>query len=263
VSSGRAAADRVGPVDRQLLFVVGLARSGTTALTELLSTHPEIALGMERYKRLMLRRASVELRPSLFEPARFFDFTDGLTNITPDASPRWDAYYRHLAEGYDTATYVGDKVTGVRVRMILQRFPAARVVVIVRDLVEVAASWQRRADDPTDAGWREAWDAQEAAVQWNRGLRQLLRMFDLATGRIRVVEYRTLFGDPSGRSIHGTFDWLGLPASPAADTAFDQMHSRYARDLRDRAPELAPTERDAVATMADLEAWRAALRLVD
>ena len=37
---------------------------------------------MERYKGLWDRID--ELTPSLFEHQRFFDFSDGLTNLTPD-----------------------------------------------------------------------------------------------------------------------------------------------------------------------------------
>ena len=38
-----------------LLFVAGLGRSGTTALMEALVAHEEIALGVERFKRLYPR----------------------------------------------------------------------------------------------------------------------------------------------------------------------------------------------------------------
>lgn len=249
-------------MDRRLLFVMGIARSGTTALTELLNAHPDIALGMERYK-LLVHGAADELGPSLFEPARFFDFAVGQTNITPDLSPRWAAYYQALAEKYDAAAYVGDKVTGIRIRRILGRFPSARMVVIVRDPVEVAASWQRRADDPADHGWRSGRGSTEAVVEWNAGLRRLLTVSDRAVGRIRVVEHRTLFGDPSGAALHGTLEWLGLSASPAVAAAFERMHGRYVSRLRDRPVALPSADREAVAARADREAWRAVLRLAD
>ena len=38
-----------------LLFVAGLGRSGTTALMEVLVAHDDIAMGVERYKRLYPR----------------------------------------------------------------------------------------------------------------------------------------------------------------------------------------------------------------
>ncbi|MGY2701665.1 sulfotransferase [Nocardioides sp. HB32] len=37
----------------RLLFLVGLARSGTTALLHVLNAHPEVVIGMERYKRVV------------------------------------------------------------------------------------------------------------------------------------------------------------------------------------------------------------------
>lgn len=244
-------------MDRQLLFVVGLARSGTTVLTELLNTHPDVALGMERFKQLFRHGAADDLGPDLFERDRFFDFTDGLTNITPDASPRWADYYRHLEEKYDAATYVGDKVTVIRIGRIVRRFPSARLVVIVRDPLEVAASWQRRADDPADQGWRSGNGARQAAAEWNRGLRRLLHACDHAPTRIRVVEHGSFFGDPAGLSRSGILDWLDLPPSQELDSACARMHAQFGCRVRDRGVELSPSDREAVVSAIDDGAWRA------
>jgi len=248
-------------VERRLLFVIGLARSGTTALTRLLNSHPEIALGMERYKLLVLHGQGDELGPELFAPDRFFDFGDGDTTLTPDASPRWATYYRDLAEKYVAATYVGDKVTTVRIRRLLERFPDARIVTIVRDPVEVAASWQRRADDPDDRGWRPSRGAPEAAVEWNRGVRRLLRALDRTGGRVRVVEHRTFFGDSAGASVHGLLDWLGLSSAAATDAAFARMHDDFVA-LRGRPISLSSEHQDVVEATVDHELWRTVKALV-
>ena len=65
-------------------FVLGCDRSGTTALTRLLHSHPNVVLGMERYKQRLGIRDLPTFGPPLFEPERFMDFQPGDTNITID-----------------------------------------------------------------------------------------------------------------------------------------------------------------------------------
>ena len=57
--AARTRGARVGsptvPSDSNLLFLAGLGRSGTTALLQVFASHAEVALGVERYKRLYPR----------------------------------------------------------------------------------------------------------------------------------------------------------------------------------------------------------------
>jgi len=55
-------------ISKSYILVTGVARSGTTALGELLNTHTEICLGIERFKFQFLR-ANVYDR-ALFERGR-------------------------------------------------------------------------------------------------------------------------------------------------------------------------------------------------
>ncbi|NNE74056.1 MAG: hypothetical protein HKN26_10355, partial [Acidimicrobiales bacterium] len=45
------------PGDRNFLFVAGCARSGTTALTNLLNQHADLAISIERFNRITEPRA--------------------------------------------------------------------------------------------------------------------------------------------------------------------------------------------------------------
>ena len=54
------------------------------------AAHPEVAIGMERFKR-PLRDRSWRYSPDLFTAERFFDFSDGATNLAGDAADEADA----------------------------------------------------------------------------------------------------------------------------------------------------------------------------
>ena len=55
--------------DRQTIFVIGVGRSGTTAMAELLNMHEDICIGIERYKFKFVRRG--EFEGNEFEPDDF------------------------------------------------------------------------------------------------------------------------------------------------------------------------------------------------
>ena len=90
---------------KQFLFVCGCPRSGTTALMSFLCKHPDIALGIERFQ---MRARRHELRPSDFEPTRFFDVRPGNTWYTSLEQFPW--HYDAMRPKYAPAKYVGDKI---------------------------------------------------------------------------------------------------------------------------------------------------------
>lgn len=180
------------PTKRQI-FVCGTGRSGTTALARLLNTHPDIVVGIERYKsRLMTTRQPDDLA-ELFAKERFFEVTDGDTNIDLKRS-----YLNDTAKAkrkFDSARYVGDKVPNLyrRLDFIDNAFPDCVVIYIVRDPVHVAASWQRRADTADDA-WPEENDFQRAVADWNESIRLAIKAKRVFGGRILYVSYDRVFG---------------------------------------------------------------------
>ena len=190
--TGRSSPEPRAGTARQL-FVCGTGRSGTTALARLLNTHPDIVVGIERYKsRLMTADPSDDLT-DLFSKERYFNLVPGDTNINLERS-----YLNDTAKAerkFDSAAYIGDKVPNLykRLDFLDEAFPDCMVVYIVRDPVHVAASWQRRATAPSDS-WPEENDFRQAVADWNESIRLAAKAKRAFGRRILYVSYERLFG---------------------------------------------------------------------
>jgi len=242
---------------RNVLFLAGQGRSGTTALMEVLSSHPDIALGAERFKGLWAPASIGALTPDLFDRERFFDFSDGLTNLTPDhPDPQWRRHYERMAEKWDTATYVGDKMTQVQIRRLWETFPAARFVCIVRDIAEVAHSWNQRAHNPADGNWPEVADAQLAVKRWNAMLGKIRRARQQRPDQVVVVEYASFFGDRSAAPLRGVLDFLGLELVPEVTAAFAHAHEAYTSRIAGKSRELPAADAAFIDEHANRWLWR-------
>ena len=240
--------------DHALLFVAGLGRSGTTALAEVLVAHPEIALGIERYKRLY-PRDDQPVTADLFSEQRFFDFSDELTNLTPEQAPEWAGHYGAMHAKWPTARYVGDKMVAIRLQHVWESLPEARFVCIVRDLEPVAASWQARAADPDDLGWSADADARKAVSAWNRSLRRVRRAVRQRPDRAVVVEYDRFFADPEGASLGAVLSWLGLTRTVGTDAAFARAHETYVEKIAPKRRTLSPDTLAFLDEHAERDVW--------
>lgn len=204
-------------------FVLGCDRSGTTALTRLLHSHPAVVIGMERYKQRLSAKDLPAFGPDLFEPARFLDFREGDTNITP-AVARFKTHYDLAAERFRTGTvrYVGDKVVAKTplALAVKQQFPSPRVVFIYRDLLRVASSFCVRARNPKDTNWPETSTHLTALARWNEGFKAI-DAYGAAPGpgEVFFVRYERLF-DGDERTRDAMFRYLDLDVTPEVDKHF-------------------------------------------
>lgn len=246
----------------QYLFVVGLGRSGTTALARVVGSHPQVALGVERYKFLWKPQNVHRLVPDLFAEERFFDFAGSrTTNITPDV-PVWSAYYEEVRGKYASAAYVGDKLTEPGTMPALaEQFPRPRFLCIVRDVAEVAHSWQARATNPGDRGWRAEYDARAAVKFWNESLVTMLDVREQCPDLVCFVEYADFFGANDDRPLRRVLRFLQLPMT-------DEIGSAFARARKTHREKIAPKRRDLPGDVAEFveqeaahELWHAARAL--
>lgn len=192
------------------LFVCGTPRSGTTAVARTLNYHPDIVLGVERFK---LRYADdaydgARLR-NLFTKDRFFAFSTEDTNVSADMA--FARRYELSKAKYDSAIYVGDKSPRLyeRLQFLRRTFLACRVVFVLRDPFHVARSWQMRATDPNDL-WYRVNDYRAAVDEWNTGISHVARSLDMFRDDLIVVAYDEFFLKSPEATIAEVFSLLHL-----------------------------------------------------
>ena len=196
------------------LLVTGVARSGTTAMGELLNSHSRICLGVERFKFQFLRANNYDA--SMFDHDRFFDFRPEDTNLDPVSRPAWQPLYDTMKTKWDTAQVIGDKVPDMM--PVLADFMAAnpdfRYICLLRNLKDVALSWQARADRKRDS-WPAGKGFAMACQSWaeqNLLLHDLLRDKRLRR-QILLLDYDTMYATPDHTEA-ALLAFLGLQEEP-------------------------------------------------
>lgn len=237
------------------LFLAGIGRSGTTALMTVFAAHPQIVLGVERFKKLWGDRIAEHTPELLAERERFFDFDDGLTNLGPATSQRWAEHYRQMGEKWDAARYVGDKMTTARPQHLWKTHSDARFIFVVRDVHGVANSWDSRARNPDDEHWPETADGARAANQWNIQVGRMRRAVQERPEQAAILEYADFFGDPDGRALRAALTWLHLPEDPLMDREFAMAHRQYVSKIADKPSGLSLEMVAEVDRRADQELW--------
>lgn len=239
------------------LFVHGQPRSGTSALVRVLNAHPDIALGMERYQRLWSPERIGELQPPLFEAERFFDFSDRLTSNAPSRAADggvWGRFYSALEPKWTTARWRGDKVLTLKLLRLLDAFPEARVVTIVRPVEQIAHSYAARAARADGAAWGRDNDAQRAVRIANRMLAKIRQASARFPERLLVVDHDRFFSAPA--SLAAVLRFLDLPAAPALDDAWASASSAYLGGVRDKPRPLSDADRAYLDAHANTWLWR-------
>lgn len=172
------------------LFVCGCPRSGTTAVWRLLTRHPKIGMGVERY----INRVDgnfIQLTPELFKKERFFNIQSGDTHFKDLSSGGAGKYYRDLEPRYNECKWLGDKAPVLYKNYggLFFRFPNARVVYVIRDIYDIALSYEVRFADKLDS-WKL--DYSDAVEAWNASLLTTLKYKEKGC-KIFCIDYTELF----------------------------------------------------------------------
>ena len=211
---------------KRYLFICGNPRSGTTALGDLLNTDSRLIIGKERY-----RRVRKGLGPEHFTKERFFEPTPQETSFLPARLiPQGEKGYSVWPDDEQAVrrkwnspdlVYVGDKAPFYvrQLPYLRDSFPGCKLVVLLRDPVSVADSYQRRAEDPDDH-WPIENDHTVAIEHWNQSTEDLNDHLDrFGLQDLFIVDYETFYsGDRT--YLESLYRFLELEISPAVEERF-------------------------------------------
>lgn len=164
----------------RILFLFGAARSGTSALVQVLNVSPEIAMGMERYFYLFAKRSLV---PSHFSRERFFSIMEGDTH-SRGSFP--------LMKKDRDLTFIGDKFPELfkHYEWITNCFPDANYLYIIRNPFSVVESSEVRYHNKDDTYSR---DYKTMLTDWNNSLQLICSLTPKQLSKIKVLIYEELF----------------------------------------------------------------------
>jgi hypothetical protein len=139
-------------------------------LWSVVTADPSVGLGLERYAHLV--HHPERFTPDLFEPDRFLDIRRGDTFYDSFAFFGFRPYENVVAR-YDRARLRGDKIPMLHplYEQLARNFSDVKILYIVRNPFDVAASFQRRAMDDEDRTWRAGRDYRVACAEWNASVR--------------------------------------------------------------------------------------------
>jgi hypothetical protein len=239
--------------EKGFLFLCGVARSGTTAAAELLNLHPQIAMGIERYKALYGRPGEV-ISAELFNRARFFDYRPTDTNIRL-ARGGFARLYREMDGKFDQARYVGDKLPRLYqlYDRVAEALPAAKFIYLVRDPLRTASSWQVRADNARDS-WKPENDFRRSIAEWNRANQLTLQFIAKDPARVLVVRYEDFFGGDN-TALNATLKWLDLRRAESLDEAYRTQFAPEAVSISQKTSVLSPAQQHEIAGQVDWDTF--------
>lgn len=242
------------------LFVTGCARSGTSVMAELLRSHDEIAMGRERYG---YRYLDYGLPLNLFEKERF------CRELQPGDSHHvtLQPYYEELYQRFDSCRYRGDKIPRMATDYgpLLASYVRPKVVVMLRNIVDVAHSFNRRAEKAerlaaqgVAPGWPPDRRSAAAVETWNAAMRNTLGVLDQID--YHLVVYEELFVRPS--ALERLFVFLDLPLTDNVLAVYrDKMRRSNKLEMRRRQLVLTSQEKLFIARNADFESYQRLLAL--
>ncbi|KGF72799.1 hypothetical protein DO97_04800 [Neosynechococcus sphagnicola sy1] len=237
---------------KEYLFVCGCARSGTSVLRKLLVAHPKVVIGLERY--INLYRSKGKLTPDLFEKERFLNLQTGDTFY--QSLDHFPEAYSGFKERYENATFFGDKIPLLYrgYDAIFTEFPQARVIFISRTLEDVAVSFKRRANDPSDKTWGAKRGVEAAIEEWNAAHRLTVQALEKYPRRILVVNYEIMFGTWVG--VREMFNFLELDLPIEVRHEVSRLKEGNLRKKTDKTTSLSVSERLSIWQRMNLQAWR-------
>lgn len=220
-------------MSEKFLFICGCPRSGTTALTHMFNWHPKVLLGIERYAALF-RRNSKAMNKDLFSAQRFSDVRKGDCGYSSLEQMReYSIHYGRRIDLNDisTAQIVGDKIT-----QLYEDFDvfeengwageSITIVQIIRNVFDVARSYEARNTDPDDK-WR--FNYVDGVKEWAHAIERGLHAAESNASKTRflMVNYENLFELGEEQFLVGCnklIEAIGLDSTPSFEEGLKKLY---------------------------------------
>jgi len=216
----------VNDVDRQIVFICGLHRSGTSVLHRLLASHPSVS----GFANTGVPEDEGQHLQSVYSPAKSFggpgrfgfnarahmDETHALASrvsaerIFADWARHWDLEARVLIEKSPPNI--------VRTRFLQALFPNALFVMVMRHPIAVATATEK---------WRR-WDGIERLIEHWLVCHEKFEADKPHLTRSIVVRYEGLTAAPD-QTLASIFSLMGLEPVPAAEPVRSDINDAYFR----------------------------------
>jgi len=193
----------LGSDDPTPIFVLGMPRSGTSLVEQILACHPQIRAAGELADLQQVCEGAVDA------------FPDQIPQIPPDA---WKSlaldYLARLRVHDRSATHITDKmpINFLYIGMIALMLPNAKIIHCRRDPKDTCLSLYKNlfvAD-----GYQWSFDLEDLGRYHGLYSRLMAHWIRLFPGRIHEIHYEDLVADTEGQ-VRRMLDYCGLPFDPA------------------------------------------------
>jgi tetratricopeptide (TPR) repeat protein len=188
IQSKRSAIDPCTSFDKKLLFVAGLGRSGTTALSEMLSLSSALELYTEFY---------IPFRIDGYSAADFDTATIAQRLGASDHTINHNIFARN-----PTSTVIGDKRPYYQfsAESTFDNFRPGqvRVLYVHRPLHDICRSTHIRSENPSDYSWNLECGVEHTILTYNASCRQFIHLYNHRRdvfNTITFVDYTPTFSD--------------------------------------------------------------------
>jgi hypothetical protein len=167
-------------------------------MQQLLSADERLIIGPERYGGYL---GSDQFNDSLFSYDRYVDF---LTD--PRDHSRKGIFYDTISrERFDSSSFIGDKIPLLYLHFnkVDRNFPEAKYIVILRNILDIANSYQNRLNNPNDPSWEHSYV--DAISHWNKLIE--FTKTHISNPQIHFVLYEDLYS--SYDNLSKIYQFLG------------------------------------------------------
>jgi Sulfotransferase family len=207
-------------------------------------------MGNERYGPLVSRNE--KLVPELFREDKFFDIQPGESPSSElgGAKHRYEIAHRR----FEAAVWVGDKIPTLYLKYdnIDAEMPGAHIIFILRNIIDVAGSYQRRAETGT---WTADRDYKRAVEEWRQSIELTMAFIAKSSScHIHIVSYEELFLQVA--DLRPLFDKLDLRIVPNLTARYRILTDQSVQLEAEREKSLDPAKRNYIALNAPFDAFR-------